>query len=92
MRGYPRVIATKADFEYLLADPDFKAQALVDLKAVVDLADDTNQRVVSFDRNADGMMINVVYETIAATMPKWKRMGFASRAAASNLYIAEGGV
>ena len=91
MKGYPRVIATRADFEYLLADPEFKARALVDLKAVVDLEDDTMERVKSYDLDAAGKMINVVKETVPAPIPKWRRMGFATREAAQDLYIAEGG-
>ena len=79
MKGYPRVIATKADFINLLAEPEFKAQALADLKAVYDLQDDTLEVVKSSDTDEAGKMINVVMETIPAPMPQWKRMGFASR-------------
>lgn len=46
-----------------------------------DLQDDTLERVVSFDTDDKGQMVNVVTETIPAPMPKWKRMGFESRAA-----------
>ena len=88
MRGYPKYIATKADFEFLLADPEVKARALADLKAVVDLEDDTMDRVVSHDLDAAGRMINVVTETVPAPMPKWRRMGFASRKEAADLYAA----
>lgn len=88
MRGYPKYIATKVDFEFLLADPEFKARALADLKAVVDLADDTMERVVSHDLDKAGKMINVVTETVPAPMPKWKRLGFASRKEAADLYMA----
>jgi hypothetical protein len=91
MKGYPRVIATKADIENLLADPEFKDRALADLKAVIDLEDDTMERVVSYDQDEAGRMINVKTETIPAFMPKWRRMGFESRDAALDLYIAEGG-
>jgi len=85
MRGYPKVIATKHDFINLLADPEFKERALADLKAVYDLRDDTLERVVSFDTDDKGQMINIVTETIEAPMPKWKRMGFESRAAVMEL-------
>ena len=91
MKGYPRVIATKADFEYLLADPEFHDRALADLKAVMDLADDTMERVVSYDQDAAGKMINVKTETVPAPMPKWRRMGFESRDAARALYLTNGG-
>jgi len=85
MKGYPRLIATKQDFINLLAEPEFKAQALADLQAVYDLQDDTLERVVSFDTDDKGQMINIVTETIEAPMPKWKRMGFESRAAVMEL-------
>ena len=91
MKGYPRVIATKADFEVLLSEPDFQAQALVDLKAVIDLADDTMEVVVSSDQDEAGKMINIVTETVPAPMPKWRRLGFESRDAALELYLENGG-
>ena len=85
MRGYPKIIATKQDFINLLAEPEFKAQALADLQAVYDLQDDTLERVVSYDTDDKGQMINIVTETIPAPMPKWKRMGFESRATVMEL-------
>lgn len=85
MKGYPKVIATKQDFLNLLAEPEFKDQALVDLKAIYDLQDDTAEKVVSYDMD-NGQMINVVTETVEAPMPTWKRMGFASRAEVMELY------
>jgi hypothetical protein len=88
MKGYPKVIATNADFEFLLADPEFRSQALVDLKTVVDLADDTMTRVVSSDLDEAGKMINVKTEIVSAPWPKWKRLGFASRTEAAGLYAA----
>ena len=86
MRGYPKTIATKQDFINLLSEPEFKAQALADLQTIYDLQDDTLERVVSYDTDDNGQMINVVTETIPAPMPKWKRMGFESRAAVMELY------
>lgn len=85
MKGYPKVIATKQDFINLLSVPEFKAQALADLQAVYDLQDDTLERVVNFDTDNKGKMINIVTETVPAPMPKWKRMGFESRAAVMEL-------
>ena len=81
MNGYPKVIATKQDFINLLAMSEFKDQALTDLQAVFDLQDDTLERVVSYDTDDKGQMINIVTETVDAPMPTWKRMGFESRAA-----------
>ena len=88
MKGYPKVIATKVDFINLLAEPEFKAQALADLKAVYDLQDDTMEVVKSSDTDEKGQMINVVMETVPAPMPKWKRMGFESRQDVLDLYEA----
>lgn len=91
MKGYPKVIATVSDFEYLLDTPEFKDRALVDLKRVVDLPDDTMERVKSYDTDEAGKMINVVMETVSAPMPTWRRMGFESRSAALDLYRQKGG-
>jgi hypothetical protein len=79
MRGYPKTIATKADFLYLLAIPEHKDQALLDLKALYELQDDTMEVVKSYDTDEQGQMINVIMETLPAPMPKWRRMGFESR-------------
>lgn len=89
MKGYPRVIATKQDFINLLAEPEFKERALVDLKAVYDLQDDTMERVKSYDTDESGKMISVVMETVPASLPKWKRMGFATRDEVIDLYEAQ---
>ena len=86
MKGYPKIIATKQDFVNLLAVPEFREQALMDLQAVYDRQDDTMERVVSYETGEKGQMINVVTETVPAPMPKWKRMGFESRQAVMNLY------
>ena len=91
MRGYPKNIATKADFEFLLADPEFKDRALKDLKKVVDLADDTAKKVKSYNTDAKGQMIDVVTETVPASAPVWKQKEFSSRKQASDLH-AEGGL
>jgi hypothetical protein len=88
MKGYPKNIATRADLEFLLADPEFKARALKDLKRVVDLADDTVQKVKSYDLDAAGKMINVVTEEVPAPAPKWKQLGFESRKKAADLHAA----
>ena len=85
MHGYPKVIATKQDFINLLSIAEFKSQALADLQSVYDLQDETLERVVGFDTDDKGQMINIVTETIEAPMPKWKRMGFESRAAVMEL-------
>ena len=90
MYGYPRVIATVQDFQNLLAMPEHRTQALADLRAIYDLQDDTLERVVSADTDAQGRMTNVVTETIPAPMPRWRRLGFASREAVAELLKSEG--
>ena len=85
MKGYPKVIATKADFENLLAEPEFRVRAVADLTAVADLDDDTMERVVNFALDEAGKMINIIKETVPAPLPRWKRLGFASRQEAVDL-------
>lgn len=88
MRGYPKNIATRADMDFLLADPGFKAQALAELKKVVDLADDTVKKVISYKTDAAGQRIDVVTVDVPAPSPKWKQLGFALRKDASDLHAA----
>ena len=81
MRGYPKNIATKQDFINLMAIPEYREQALKDLKALAEVQDDTMEVVKSFDTDEKGQMVkeSVVTEKIPAPLPTWKRMGFASR-------------
>jgi hypothetical protein len=81
MRGYPKNIATKQDFINLMAIPEYREQALADLKALADVQDDTMEVVKSFDTDEKGQMVkeSVVTEKMPAPMPAWKRMGFKSR-------------
>ena len=39
----------------------------------------TADKVVSYDMDDNGQMINVVTSTVEAVMPTWKQRGFASR-------------
>lgn len=91
MRGYPKHIATRQDFINLLGIAEFKDLALSDLKVVFTTQDDHMDRVVSYDKDEQGQMINVVTERIPAVNPKWKQKGFASRQAVADLIIEYGG-
>jgi len=84
MKGYPKYIATKQDFLNLLADPDFKARAIADLKVIRDAADDKASRTISI--NEDG---TAVTEEIDNPSPLWKIKGFASRAEVAALIAAQ---
>jgi hypothetical protein len=88
MRGYPKVIATKQDFLNLLAEPEFRDRALIDLSAVYGLKDDTVAVVKSSATDAKGQMTNVVTETIPAPNPLWKSMGFESRGEVLDISVA----
>ena len=70
--------------------PEYKDQALADLKTLYDLQDDTMEVVKSYDTDDQGQMINVVMETVPAPVPKWRRMGFESREDVLDLYEADG--
>jgi len=81
MRGYPKHIATRQDFLNLLVVPEFKAQALADLKTIRDLNDDTATRTISIDETTG----EAETETIDNPMPLWKTKGFAARQEVADL-------
>ncbi|MFA5378015.1 MAG: hypothetical protein WC455_19850 [Dehalococcoidia bacterium] len=84
MKGYPKHIATKQDFLNLLADPDFKARAIADLKSIRDLDDDQATRTLSI--REDG---TAVTEEIDNPSPLWKIKGFTSREEVAALIAAQ---
>jgi len=85
MKGYPKYIATKQDFLNLLAMPEFKAQALENLKVIRDLADDTAVRTISINEETG----EVTTEEIDNPMPLWQIRGFSSRQEVAALITAE---
>lgn len=69
MQGYPKVIATKQDFINLLNMYEHKAQALIDLQAMVNFQDDIVKQ--SIDENS--------YIEIDNPNPLYKQKGFGTR-------------
>lgn len=75
MKGYPKHINCQQDYINLLAEPELKAQALEDLKAIRDLDDSKALRVVSMNEETG----EATTEEIDNPMPLWKVKGFRSR-------------
>ena len=80
MKGYPKHIATKQDFENLLAMPQFRAQALKDLQKIHDTNDD-DVDVCTTIKNPEVPEEEQVWNTEKqpAPLPLWKQKGFKSR-------------
>lgn len=75
MKGYPRCIAHRRDFENLLSDPVYADRARAHLTEIAAIDDETATRVVSgSEENGD-----LVTEEIPNPLPAWKRLGFSSR-------------
>jgi hypothetical protein len=85
MKGYPKYINCKQDYLNLLAEPEFKAQALDDLRAIRDLDDDKALRVVSMNEETG----EATTEEIDNPMPLWKVKGFDSRQDVADLITAQ---
>ena len=81
MREYPKNIATKQDFDNLLAMPEYAKQALADLKRLQAFDDSKVIRVVSGSEEDD----NLVTEEIDNPNPVWKQKGFATKKAVDDL-------
>jgi hypothetical protein len=90
MRGYPKHIATKQDFENLLAMPEHKDQALADLKAICLLGDDKAMRATKLI-DPENPEKGSETEEIDNPLPVWKQKGFTSRADVADLITANGG-
>ena len=80
MKGYPKFIATKQDFEHLLSMPQFRAQALRDLKKIHETNDDEVD-VCTTIQNPEAPKEEQVWNTKKqpAPRPLWKQKGFKSR-------------
>ena len=87
MRGYPKFIATKKDFENLMAMPGYRDQAIRELSAIRDLADDKAIEVVSSTTDEQGEE-TVITKEIDNAMPAYKTKGFKSRQEISDLLSA----
>ncbi len=85
MKGYPKHINCQQDYINLLAEPELKAQALEDLKAIRDLDDSKALRVVSMNEETG----EATTEEIDNPMPLWKVKGFARREDVAELIVAQ---
>lgn len=85
MRGYPKRMATKQDFENILNDhPQWKNRALVDLAAIRDTEDDKVMQATTLkDEENPDLGYNEV--EVDNPMPRYKALGFASRAEVSDV-------
>ncbi len=88
MKGYPKNIATKTDFLFLLSDPEYTDQALVDLKKFLDFTDDSFKKIISYELTASGHMINVVLMDFPNPFPQWNRFGFKNKKEISDILEA----
>jgi hypothetical protein len=84
MRGYPKHIATKQDFDNLLAMPDHKDRALKDLKKLQAIDDAKVVKVVS----GSAETADLVTEEIDNPNPAWKQKGYKDKKALDDLVTA----
>jgi len=85
MRGYPKFVATKKDYENLMAVPEYKDQAMKELSAILDLNDDKAIEVVSSTKDEVTGKETVVTKEIDNAMPAYKTKGFKTRQEISDL-------
>ena len=88
MRGYPKFVATKKDYENLMAMPKYKDQAIKELSAIRDLDDDKAIEVVSSTKDEKTGKETVVTKEIDNAMPAYKIKGFKSRQEVADLISA----
>jgi hypothetical protein len=79
MRGFPKVIANKQDFINLLAEPELKDQAKIELMKIYDLDDAQTTRATT-PKDPDNPMSEWNTDVIDNPNPLWKQKGFTSRA------------
>ena len=89
MRGFPKQIATKQDYLNLLAMPEYRAAALAELKALLELDDDT---VIALKERKIGDL-HEVRETVEQPnpFPQWRQKGFQSKEEVKKFIAAAGG-
>ena len=88
MRGYPKHIATKKDFENLLAMPEHRDRALKDLATIRDATDDKAQETVSITKDEKTGLETAVKKEIDNPMPAYKIIGFKTRQEVADLISA----
>jgi hypothetical protein len=89
MRGYPKHINTKSDYEVLLAIPKFRERALADLKKLRDGDSDTMRVATTLQKpDAEEKDQKWNMEERPNPNPGWKQKGFKSRKELDNLTSA----
>ncbi len=78
MKGFPKYIATKQDFVNLLANKQYKEQAIIELKKIYGLDDGKATRATTLI-DPTNPMGDWNTEIIDNPMPAWKQKGFKSR-------------
>lgn len=86
MKGYPKHIATKQDYENLLNIPEFAKRAKEDLEELAAINDVKITRAVSLVDENDPVS-EWVTEKINNPMPLWKAKGFASLKEVTNAVV-----
>jgi hypothetical protein len=79
MKGYPKNIATAADMNYLLKDPEYRDRALAELKRI---STASTEKVTQAVKLLDAAKPNGEWETklIDNPNPTWKQKGFQTAA------------
>lgn len=88
MRGYPKHIGTKKDFENLLSMPEHKDRALKDLATIRDIADDKALQTVSITKAELTGVETAVKKEIDNPLPAYKVAGFKTRQEVSDMISA----
>ncbi len=81
MKGYPKYVATKQDFINLLADQEYHARVLKDLKLIRGYDDEKASRTISINEETG----EATTEEIDNPMPLWKVKGFTSQQEVADL-------
>lgn len=88
MKGYPKYVATKKDFENLLAMPQHRDRALKDLATIRDIADDKAQKTVSITKDELTGVETAVKQEIDNPLSAYKIVGFKTRQEIADLISA----
>ena len=90
MKGFPKHINTKQDFDNLLGMPEFKEQTIAELKRIKTL---NASKITKATTQIDPKDPESEWNTIEVTNPnpKWKQLAFKSKKALTDLITtAEG--
>ena len=87
MRGFPRHINTKQDFENLLSIPEYKEQAMTELTRLSDMKDSKiTKATTQIDPNDPESEWNTI--EVVNPNPKWKHMKFKNKKDVTDLLAA----